>query len=50
MAMAHYVCPECRGVSDLPKVCETEGCERAGQDLIECNCSDGQHAEALSPG
>lgn len=43
--MAHYVCPECGGVADHPKVCETPGCSRKGQDLIECNCTDGKHAE-----
>lgn len=42
--MTHYVCPVCKGVSDHPKVCETEGCAREGQDLVECNCEDGLHA------
>jgi hypothetical protein len=43
--MAHYTCPECKGVADQPKVCETENCAKKGQDLQNCNCEDGQHAE-----
>ena len=45
--MAHYVCPECGGVSDHPKVCETQGCGKKGHDLMECNCADGKHAEVM---
>ncbi len=43
--MAHYVCPECGGKSDVPKMCGTEGCARNGEPLQECNCVDGQHSE-----
>ena len=46
--MAHYVCPECGGVSDHPKVCETEGCSKKGHPLVECNCTDSKHAEVLN--
>lgn len=42
--MTHYVCSACGGVSDVPKVCETEGCAKQGQDLTACDCADGQHA------
>lgn len=45
--MTHYVCTSCKGVADHPKVCETEGCTMNGQDLKECNCTDGMHAEVL---
>lgn len=44
--MTHYVCPMCKGVADHPKVCETSGCAREGQDLVECTCEDGLHAGA----
>lgn len=43
--MAHYVCPVCGGVADEPKSCETPGCAREGQPLVECNCADGMHKE-----
>lgn len=43
--MTHFVCLKCGGVSDHPKVCETEGCSHAGHELKECHCTDGKHAE-----
>jgi len=45
--MTHYVCPQCGGVSETPKVCETDGCGHHGQPLVECTCTDGQHAEVM---
>ncbi len=39
----HYICPECGGVAEQPKVCETEGCSREGEPLQMCDCQDGQH-------
>jgi hypothetical protein len=48
--MTHYVCPECGGVADHPKVCETPGCKHAGQELVACNCTDGLHAEVKNKG
>lgn len=43
LLMEHYTCTECHGVSDTPKVCETEGCLKKGQELTTCECTDGQH-------
>lgn len=43
--MTHYVCPKCGGVSETPKVCETEGCTHKDLPLQECNCTDGKHEE-----
>lgn len=43
--MTHYVCPKCGGASDVPKVCDTEGCSGKGNQLKECHCSDSQHQE-----
>lgn len=43
--MTHYVCPECGGVSETAKPCDTEGCSLHGHELVACNCTDGQHAE-----
>lgn len=45
--MMHYVCPECGGVSEVAKVCETENCVQHGQPLQECRCTDGQHQDVL---
>ncbi len=42
--MAHYICEgTCKGVSDTPGVCNTEGCVKHQQPLSECDCTDGQH-------
>jgi len=41
--MQHYVCPECGGVSESPKSCDTVGCSLQNQPLIACNCEDGSH-------
>ena len=44
--MKHYVCTgECKGVSDTPGVCRAEVCSEKGKPLVECNCTDGMHAE-----
>lgn len=46
--MPHYVCTGgCGGVSETVGACQTEGCAKHNQPLVECNCTDGQHAEAL---
>ncbi len=42
----HYVCLECKGVSDTPGVCMTEDCPRNGKPLAECSCTDGEHLSA----
>ena len=41
----HYVCPKCAGVSEVPQMCETEGCAHKGSPLVECNCADNQHQD-----
>lgn len=43
--MTHYACPTCGEKSDIPKVCETEGCMRQGQMMKACNCLDDKHEE-----
>ncbi len=45
--MKHYVCPICGGVSQNPGVCQTPGCTHEGHELVECNCTDGTHADVL---
>lgn len=38
--MSKYICTgDCGGVSDVPGVCEHEGCSRYGQPLTECDCA-----------
>ena len=39
----HHTCTACKGVSETPKTCETEGCSLNGQDLKECDCTDNPH-------
>lgn len=41
--MKHYTCTECRGESDTPGVCQDQECLRKGQELVACECGDGQH-------
>jgi hypothetical protein len=49
--MKHYVCQgECAGESKKPGVCKADDCTRNGEALIECNCTDGAHDEALFGG
>lgn len=33
----------CHGVSEVPGVCETDGCRKKGQPLTFCDCADGNH-------
>lgn len=38
----HYICPgSCRGVSSVPKSCESETCSNYREPLEECDCSEG---------
>ncbi len=47
MNTKHYVCTGgCEGVSEKPGVCQAPGCVKHEHPLIECNCTDGVHAEA----
>ena len=44
--MSHYICEgECGGVSDQPGVCQTEGCSRHSQPLVECRCENADSHE-----
>jgi len=47
--MTHFICVECKGISDTPGICKTEECPRLGADLAECNCTDGEHKSAIAP-
>ena len=40
----HYICTGgCKGMSDHPGVCNTEGCPLKGDELTPCDCTDGGH-------
>lgn len=40
----HYICTGgCKGISDKPGVCQTEGCPKQGHPLELCDCAGGQH-------
>jgi len=38
--MTHYLCESCGGVSDMPGLCQTDGCDHKGSPLKECDCGD----------
>ena len=47
--MQHFVCTgDCAAETVKPGICESEGCSKEGQPLIECNCSDGFHEKVVS--
>ena len=47
--MQHFVCTgDCAGESDQAKVCDSEGCSKEGQPLVECDCDDGLHKGVTS--
>jgi hypothetical protein len=39
----HYTCTECRSEANQPGVCQDPDCLRHGQELISCECRDGEH-------
>jgi len=43
----HYVCPACIQTSDHLKGCDTMGCQMMGEQMKECVCTDGEHAEVI---
>ncbi len=42
--MEHYICiGGCRGVSEVPGVCQADECQKHGHPLEVCECTDGKH-------
>lgn len=42
--MTHYICKgSCGASSDMPGVCEADGCPKQWELLEDCECSDGKH-------
>jgi len=41
--MKHYTCTECGMESGQPGNCTDPNCIREGQELIACECTDGEH-------
>ena len=40
----HYICTgTCKGVSDIPGVCQDASCVKHEQQLTSCECEDGKH-------
>jgi len=40
----HYICTGgCKGVSQTPGVCQTDGCPKHEHPLEECDCVDSKH-------
>ncbi len=47
--MTHFICKgTCNGVSEMPGVCEAEGCPKQWELLDECDCTDGRHFRAIA--
>lgn len=47
METKHYVCTgSCEGKSATPGVCNADDCEKHGESLKECVCTDETHTEA----
>lgn len=47
--MTHYICTGgCQGVAQQPGTCQAEDCPKHEHPLVECNCTDGKHAEVYS--
>lgn len=43
--MEHYICTGgCKGVSDKPGVCQTDGCPKHEHQLEPCGCTDSKHS------
>jgi hypothetical protein len=41
----HYICTGgCHGVAPVPGSCGAESCEKHGEPLVACHCTDGKHA------
>ncbi len=48
--MKHFICKgDCKGMSDQPGVCQTEGCSMHGQPLEECEWADNMHMASDKP-
>ena len=45
--MQHFICTgSCHGEAAETGICQSEFCEKEGQNLLECNCTDGLHEKA----
>ncbi len=44
----HYVCSECKYLSQHGGVCQTDDCLQQGISLKECHCEDGKHEGVLN--
>jgi len=46
----HYVCTgQCGETSEMPGVCNSEGCSKTGHAFVECKCQDGKHERFAHP-
>ncbi len=42
--MTHYVCTgDCKHTADAPGVCQSDFCNKNGEELKVCGCEDGSH-------
>lgn len=46
MESKHFVCAgNCKTVSEESGICESDFCNKSGEDLKICGCEDGGHSE-----
>lgn len=46
--MVHYVCPECKTVSQYQGNCQTDNCIYQGLAYKTCSCEDGKHVDVVN--
>ena len=45
--MTHYICTGgCEGVSETPGTCQAQDCEKQGQSMDSCECSEELHGQS----
>ncbi len=42
--MSHFVCTgDCKAVSEQEGICQSDFCNKQGEELAICGCEDGEH-------
>ncbi len=45
--MSHFVCTgDCKVVSEQEGICQSDFCNKQGEELAICGCEDGEHQTA----
>ena len=47
--MSHFVCTgDCKSISEEQGICQSDFCNKKGEDLAICGCEDGEHTKSES--